>query len=90
MLYIFPLLSTVTLPYGPAAVAEAVESMPDLSFALGGGGDIAFHQKGNFALRGQAEYFGIRANGGTTPSSRLSGGIVYRFARKRSPQLNHG
>ena len=52
------------------------------AFGLGGGGDIAFHQSGKFALRGQVEYFGIRANGSTTPCSRLSGGIVYRFGRK--------
>jgi|SRR5215469_5909243 len=52
------------------------------AFSAGGGGDIGLTRSGKFALRGQLEYFGIRANGGTTPATRLSGGIVYRFGRK--------
>ena len=54
----------------------------EFAFGLGGGGDIALIRSGKIALRGQFEYFGIRANGGTTPTSRLFGGIVYRFGRK--------
>lgn len=55
----------------------------EFTFGLGGGADVSVTRSGKFALRGQLEYFGIRANGGTTPTTRLSGGIVYRFGTRQ-------
>ena len=54
------------------------------AFGLGGGGDLTIHRGGRFAVRGQVEYFGVRANGGTTPCSRLSAGLVYRLGKRRA------
>lgn len=79
------------VPFGQAVFGGSHFSMSpggisgggtEFAFGLGGGGDIALTRSGKIALRGQFEYFGIRANGGTTPTSRLFGGIVYRFGRK--------
>lgn len=52
------------------------------AFALGGGLDIGLGGSQKFALRPQAEYFGIRAFGSTTNAARLSIGIVYRIGKK--------
>jgi hypothetical protein len=51
----------------------------DFVFSLGGGGDLALGQSSKFALRGEANYFGIRSFGATTSALRLGAGIVYRF-----------
>jgi len=52
------------------------------AFAVGGGGDIAVSGSRKFALRLEGDYFGIRSSGSTTPSARLSVGIVYRIGNK--------
>lgn len=52
-------------------------------FGGGGGGDLLLDSGGKFALRPQLDYFGFRANGGTTNTVRLSIGIVIRIGRRR-------
>jgi len=54
----------------------------EFAFGLGGGADIALGRSGKFAVRPQFEYFGIRSNGSTTDSVRLSVGLVYRIGKK--------
>ena len=81
------------VPFGQALFGGSHFSMspPGISgggtqfaFGFGGGLDITIKHNGRVALRGQAEYFGIRANGGATPCTRLSGGIVYRLGSGRA------
>jgi hypothetical protein len=54
----------------------------NFAFGLGGGVDIGLGKSQKFAVRPQAEYFGLRENGSTTDSARLSVGIVYRIGQK--------
>jgi hypothetical protein len=54
----------------------------EFSFDLGGGGDIGLGSRRKFALRLEGGYFGIHSSGSTTPSVRLSVGIVYRIGNK--------
>jgi len=49
------------------------------TFALGGGADAGLGRTQRFALRPQLEYVGIHSDGSTTPSVRISIGIVYRI-----------
>jgi len=51
------------------------------TFAFGGGADVGLGRTQTFALRPQLEYVGIRSGDSTTPSVRLSIGIVYRIGR---------
>jgi hypothetical protein len=51
------------------------------TFALGGGADIGLGSSQKFAARLGADYYGIRSGGSTTPSARLTFGIVYRIGR---------
>lgn len=51
------------------------------TFALGGGADVGLGRAQKFALRPKLEYVGIRSGDSTTPSVRLSIGIVYRIAQ---------
>ncbi len=51
------------------------------AFALGGGADFLLGHESKFALRPQLEYVGIRSQGSTTPSARLSIGFVYRIGK---------
>ena len=78
------------LPFTQALFAGSHFSMspPGISgggtqfvFGLGGGSDLLLGRSGKFALRGQVEYFGIRANGGTTPTVRLGASIVHRIGK---------
>jgi hypothetical protein len=54
----------------------------EFAFGLGGGVDLSWRDKSRFALRPQLEFFGIRSQGSTTGSVRLSIGIVYRIGRR--------
>jgi outer membrane immunogenic protein len=54
----------------------------EFAFALGGGGDFGLGGSRKFGLRLEGDYFGIRSSGSTTPSVRLSVGIVYRIGKK--------
>ena len=54
----------------------------EFAFGLGGGADLALGRTGKFAVRPQFEYFGIRSNGSTTDSARLSVGLVYRIGKR--------
>jgi hypothetical protein len=49
------------------------------TLALGGGADIGLGRTQRFALRPQLAYVGVRSGGSTTPSVRISIGIVYRI-----------
>jgi len=51
------------------------------TFAFGGGADVGLGRTQRFALRPKLEYVGIRSGDSTTPSVRLSIGIVYRIGR---------
>jgi hypothetical protein len=55
----------------------------EFSFSVGGGGDIGLGSRRKFALRLEGDYFGIRSNGSTTPSARLSVGMVYRIGKTK-------
>ena len=55
------------------------------AFAVGGGADITLAHSRKFALRLEGDYFGIRSSGSTTPSARLSVGIVYHIASRNRP-----
>jgi len=51
------------------------------TFAFGGGADVGLGRTQTFALRPQLEYVGIRSGDSTTPSVRLSIGIVYSLGQ---------
>src|SRR5215467_9943701 len=53
----------------------------EFAFALGGGADVGLSRTSRFALRPKLEYVGIRSGNSTTPSVRLSVGIVYRIGQ---------
>ena len=55
----------------------------EFSFSVGGGGDIGLGSRRKFALRLEGDYFGIRSSGSTTPSARLSVGMVYRIGKAK-------
>lgn len=52
------------------------------TFALGGGADVGLGRTRRLALRPKLEYVGIRSGNSTTPSVRLSIGIVYRIGQR--------
>ncbi len=52
------------------------------AFALGGGTDVGPGKNRKFAVRLEADYFGIRSNGSTTPAMRFSVGIAYRIGKR--------
>lgn len=54
----------------------------ELTFAIGGGGDILLGAKRKFALRLEGDYFGIRSSGAFTDSARLYVGVVYRIGNR--------
>jgi hypothetical protein len=54
----------------------------EFAFGLGGGADVNLRRNRKFAVRPQLEYFGIRSSGSTTPSLRISIGLVYRIGKK--------
>ena len=54
----------------------------EFALGLGGGADVLLSHSGRVALRGQLEYFGIRANGSTTNAARLSAALVYRIGKR--------
>jgi hypothetical protein len=54
----------------------------EFAFVLGGGADIGLGRSRRLAVRLEGDYFGIRSNGSTTNSARLSAGIVYRIGNK--------
>ncbi|MGO9650217.1 MAG: hypothetical protein ACLPOO_19465 [Terriglobales bacterium] len=54
----------------------------EFTFAVGGGADIGLGASRKFALRLGGDYVGIRSSGSTTPSLRLSAGIVYRIGSR--------
>jgi hypothetical protein len=54
----------------------------EFTFSLGGGADIGLGSNRKFAVRLEGDYVGIRSNGSTTDSARLSAGIVYRIGKK--------
>ena len=60
-----------------------IEQGTEFTFSFGGGADLGVGQNRKWALRGQAEYFGVRAFGTTTNVARISAGIVYRIGRSR-------
>src|SRR5215469_7640209 len=51
------------------------------TFALGAGADVPLGRTQRLALRPKLEYVGIRSGDSTTPSVRLSIGIVYRIGQ---------
>lgn len=50
-----------------------------LAFSFGGGADIG---RGKIALRPQVDYFGLRENGFTTNSVRITVGLVFHVGQK--------
>jgi hypothetical protein len=60
-----------------------IEQGTEFTFSFGGGADLGVGQSRKWALRGQADYFGVRAFDTTTNVARISAGIVYRIGRSR-------
>jgi hypothetical protein len=54
----------------------------EFAFGLGGGADMGLVGSRKFGVRLEGDYFGIRSSGSTTPSVRLSAGIVYRIGNR--------
>jgi len=69
-------------PFGQVLLGGVRYSGNGFVFGGGGGADIALDRGGRFALRPQVEYFGFRANGGTTNTIRVGIGIVVRIGKK--------
>lgn len=65
-----------------ASTSGISSSGSEFAFTIGGGLDIGLGKSQKFALRPQADYFGIRDFGSTTNVARLSMGIVYRIGKK--------
>lgn len=59
-----------------------VPSVNAFAFGFGGGTDIAIAKDGMIALRPQFDYVGLRNNGTTTNTERVSVGIVFNFGQK--------
>lgn len=64
-------------------VAGGFTGVNSFVFGGGGGADILLDSAGQFALRPQLDYFGFRANGGTTNTIRLSIGFVFRIGKRK-------
>jgi len=69
-------------PFSQVLIGGVRYSSNGLAFGAGGGADIALDARGRFALRPQVEYFGFRANGGTTSTVRVCVGLVFRFGKR--------
>ena len=69
-------------PFAQVLLGGVRYSNNGFTFGAGGGADITLDASGRFALRQQVEYFGFRANGGTTNTIRISAGIVFRIGKK--------
>ena len=54
-------------------------STSPFAYAFGGGVELPFGVSGKTALRPEFDYFGLRTNGSTTNSFRISVGIVYHI-----------
>lgn len=65
-----------------AATSGISGSGSEFAFSIGGGLDFALDKAQKFALRPQADYFGIHDFGSTTSVARLSVGIVYRIGKR--------
>jgi len=69
-------------PFAQVLVGRVRYAANGFVFGAGGGADIGLDSGGRFALRPQVEYFGFRANGGTTDTVRVSVGLVFRIGKK--------
>ena len=65
-----------------ASFAGVSGSSNPFAYSFGGGADVALSSSGKVGLRPEVEYFGLRANGGSSNCVRLSVGIVYHFGAK--------
>jgi hypothetical protein len=65
-----------------ASFAGASGSTNPFAYSFGGGADVAITRSGKVALRPEVEYFGLRANGGTSNCVRLAVGIVYHIGQR--------
>jgi len=79
------------MPFGEAlfGASHASASAGGLSgssnpftYALGGGAELPLGSSHSWALRPEAEYVGLRANGATANCVRISVGIVYHIGQK--------
>ena len=66
---------------GSHASALGVSTTP-FAFSFGGGADIGIGGSGKFAVRPQVDYIGMRSNGSTQNSERISIGLVYHIGQK--------
>jgi len=76
------------MPFGEALFGASHATATGLGFTgssnpftylAGGGAEIPFGSTHSWAIRPEADYLGMRANGATVSSVRVSVGIVYHF-----------
>lgn len=59
-----------------------VPGTSDFAFSFGGGTDIAVAKDGMIAVRPQFDYIGVRDNGTTLNTERVSVSLVFNFGKK--------
>jgi len=52
------------------------------AYSFGGGAEVRLGSSGKVALRPEVDYFGLRSNGSTSNSVRISVGIVYHIGSR--------
>ena len=77
--HLIPFAQALFGGYHASVNTGGIEQGTEFTFSFGGGADLPVGRSRKWALRGQAEYFGVRAFGSTTNVARISAGIVYRF-----------
>ena len=77
--HLIPFAQALFGGYHASVNTGGIEQGTEFTFGFGGGADLPVGRSRKWALRGQAQYFGVRAFGSTTHVARISAGIVYRF-----------
>ncbi len=65
-----------------ASAGGLTASTTPFAFSFGGGVDVGIGGSGKWAVRPQIDYIGMRSNGSTQNSERISIGIVYHIGEK--------
>jgi hypothetical protein len=65
-----------------ASAGGVTASTTPFAFGFGGGVDVGIGGSGKWAVRPQFDYIGMRSNGSTQNSERVSIGLVYHIGQK--------
>jgi len=68
--------------FGGAHLSALGATSNPFAYSMGGGVDMPISSSGKAALRPQFEYVGLRSNGSTTNSFRLSVGVVFHLGSR--------